>query len=123
MRHPHTAFPCARCSAQGGGGLGWELFGWADCDALDFDVEALAGGSCSTGRGVVCACEEDASLERTGGDGGALDCGGDDARDESECSLTDELTFGSRLGALGEDAAQSDLPLEAVFGESLQWSP
>ena len=104
-----------------------------DCsDALDFDFEPLGGGSCSTGRGVVCACAEDASLGRAGGDGAALGAAAEALAverlgrvplvDGDAELLEDELNSLSRLVAVGGVTPQSVLPLDAVFGRSLQWS-
>jgi hypothetical protein len=101
---------------------------------------ADAGGSCSTGRGVVCACAEEASLERMGGGGGAEFDGEVDGRvellearpglvlrddDDDESDGSDELfveELESALGfeARGEIRPQSDLPLEAEFCGSWQ---
>lgn len=97
------------------------------------------GGSCSTGRGVVCAGADDALL---GGDGGAprgtivtprvelvaLDEGGGDEAevlgsrvaddDGPGDTLLEEDELDSAFVGFGEDFPQSVLPLEATFCES-----
>ena len=81
---------------------------------------------------MVCACAEDASLERAGGDGVALGAavgalaverlGRVPLVDGDAELLEDELNSLSRLVAVGGVTPQSVLPLDAVFGRSLQWS-
>ena len=109
-------------------------------EALDFaPAPSTGGGSCSTGRGVVCARAEDASLEWTGSAGELLDGAGvargvelldsglavvlrveDDDLDGSDELVEDELESAWRLELPGELRSQSSLPLEAAFGGSWQ---
>jgi hypothetical protein len=86
-----------------------------DCEALDSGRDPLGGGSCSTGRGVVCFSAADASFG-VGAAGCAFVGGALFGNDVAE-SLEGELVAGRGLdaGALGEDRAQSVLPLEAAF--------
>ena len=105
-----------------------------DFEASDFDPEPLAGGSCSTGRGVVCARADDASLERTGCGGaepggttvtpgvelvaGLLpdDEGADDARLVSRVADDDE-SDGRDDTLLEEDELKSVFRLESFGGD------